>query len=82
LEITADRLRNGDPRMRVNPIGKKLPSFSGKTLTGVIIHFPEDVAGAASILLVAYRRGTQDDTDKWVALLQAQTAGFEWYEVK
>ena len=67
--------------LRVNPIGKRLPSVSGKTLAGVIVHFPEDVAGTASILFVAYRRGTQDDTDKWVALLQAQTTDVEWYEV-
>ena len=48
-------------------VGLRFPSIAGKALSGEIVHFPEDVAGAPALLLCAYRRGTQADADRWAA---------------
>lgn len=67
--------------MTVNPVGKRLPSISGQTLSGVRTRFPEDLLGSTSVLLIAYRRGTQQDLDRWIEFLSLKAPQLAWYEV-
>lgn len=63
-----------------SPVGKRLPSVKGEALSRKPVRFPEDTVGAPAILLVAYRRGTQADIDRWMAFLKErapQTVRFE-----
>ena len=64
-----------------NPVGARLPSVGGRSLDGEEIRFPEKVLGAPSVLLVAYRRGTQPDVDRWIDLLVHKAPGTTFYEV-
>lgn len=74
----ATMLEAGDTR---SPLGKKLPSVKGSSLAGQEIRFPEDLAGRPAVLLVAYRRGTQADVDRWMALVGKEAPGVALYEV-
>ena len=51
------------------PVGQRLPSVRGTSLAGAEVRLPEDLAGAPAVLLVAYRRQTQADVDRWLAAL-------------
>jgi hypothetical protein len=64
-----------------SPVGKTLPSVGGRNLAGEKIRFPERVLGSPSVLLVAYRRGTQPDTDRWIEFLARQAPGTAFFEV-
>lgn len=64
-----------------SPIGSRLPSVSGNSLEGSKIRFPEDLAGRPAVLLVAYRRGTQPDIDRWMDFLTTNHPGVTFYEV-
>ena len=64
-----------------NPVGRKLPSVKGEALSRTAVRFPEDIAGAPAILMVAYRRGTQADVDRWTAFLQERAPRTVRYEV-
>ena len=62
-------------------VGKRLPSVKGTALSGQEIQFPEDLAGVPTLLLVAYRRGTQSDVDKWMAFVQEREPKLAFFEV-
>jgi len=64
-----------------SPVGKRLPSVKGEALSRKPVRFPEDTAGAPAILLVAYRRGTQADIDRWMAFLKERAPQTVRYEV-
>ena len=64
-----------------SPLGKRLPSVKGEALSRTAVRFPEDTAGAPAILMVAYRRGTQADVDRWTAFLQERAPRTVRYEV-
>ena len=51
------------------PVGQRLPSVHGTSLARAEVRLPEDLAGAPAVLLVAYRRQTQADVDRWLAAL-------------
>lgn len=51
------------------PVGGRLPSVRGTSLAGAEFRLPEDLAGEPAVLLVAYRRQTQADVDRWLAAL-------------
>lgn len=63
------------------PLGKKLPSVAGNSLAGGEVRFPEDLAGRPAVLLVAYRRGTQPDVDRWMAFVGKEAPGVALFEV-
>jgi hypothetical protein len=67
--------------MTNDPVGKRLQSISGETLSRLKICFPENLAGSPAVLLVAYRRGTQHDLDRWIEFLSLKAPQFIWYEV-
>lgn len=63
-------------------VGRRFPSVRGRALSGEPVHLPEDLRGAAALLLCAYRRGTQADIDRWVAFGRARLpAGLRTLEV-
>ena len=51
-------------------VGRRFPSVAGRALSGDVVRFPEDLAGAPALLLCAYRRGTQHDVDRWAAFVE------------
>jgi hypothetical protein len=51
-------------------VGRMFPSVAGRSLAGEGVRIPEALAGAPAVLLVAYRRGTQPDTDRWIEALR------------
>jgi hypothetical protein len=67
--------------MANNPVGKRLPSISGETLSRLRVRFPENLVGSPAVLLVAYRRGTQHDLDRWIEFLSLKAPQLVWYEV-
>lgn len=67
--------------MTINPVGKRLPSISGQTLSRSRVRFPEDQLGSPSVLLIAYRRGTQHDLDRWIEFISVNAPQLVWYEV-
>jgi hypothetical protein len=68
-----------DPRAGI--VGRRFPSVEGRALSGEVVHFPEDLAGAPALLLCAYRRGTQADADRWAAYAERDLAGLAVYEL-
>jgi hypothetical protein len=64
-----------------SPTGRTLPSVAGRALDGTQVRFPEGLAGNSAVLLVAYRRGTQPDVDRWMAFLKAKHPEVVFYEV-
>lgn len=62
-------------------LGARLPSVRGTSLAGEAVRLPEDLAGAPAVLLVAYRRGTQSDIDRWMAFLEGSHPGLKHLEV-
>jgi hypothetical protein len=58
-----------------------LPSVRGTSLAGETVRFPQDLAGEPAVLLVAYRRGTQDDVDRWMDFLAKASPGLTLYEL-
>jgi len=67
--------------MTNDPVGKRLPSISGETLSRLKVRFPDDLVGSPAVLLVAYRRGTQHDLDLWIEFLSLKAPQLVWYEV-
>jgi hypothetical protein len=63
------------------PVGLTLPTVAGHALSGARVAFPDDLAGRPAVLLVAYRRGTQSDVDRWTAYLEAKAPRLVRYEV-
>lgn len=63
------------------PVGRILPTVAGHALSRERVVFPEDLAGRPAVLLVAYRRGTQGDVDRWTSFLEAKAPRLIRYEV-
>lgn len=42
---------------------------------------PDDLAGDLAVLLVAYRRGTQADIDRWTTMIGRELPTVRWLEV-
>jgi hypothetical protein len=64
-----------------SPVGRRLPSVRGNALNGVGVRFPQDLAGAPAVLLVAYQGTTQEDVARWLRFLQASEPHLTVYEV-
>ena len=64
-----------------NIIGESFPTVAGSALSGERVHLPADLAGAPAVLLVAYRRGTQADIDRWSAFLGREAPGLKALEL-
>jgi hypothetical protein len=52
------------------PLGRRFPSVSGTSLARLPVRLPDDLSGEPAVLLVAYRRGTQADIDRWTRFLR------------
>lgn len=63
------------------PLGQVLPSVGGTALDGTPVRFPESLLGKPALLLVAYRRGTQPDIDRWMAWVRVNAPDLTFYEV-
>jgi hypothetical protein len=62
-------------------VGHRFPSVAGHALSGELVRFPEDTMGAPALLLCAYRRGTQDDIDRWAAFVGRELPDLAVYEL-
>ncbi len=62
-------------------VGRPFPAVLGHALSGEIVRFPQDVAGAPAVLLIAYRRAAQSDIDRWLAALARRAPDTTVYEV-
>jgi hypothetical protein len=63
------------------PIGRTFPWVAGTALSGSRVRFPDDLAGAPALLLIAYRRGAQSDVDRWAAFARREAPGLKVLEV-
>lgn len=63
------------------PAGRRFPVAHGTALSGERIRLPHDLLGAPALLLVAYRRGAQDDVDRWAAFVRREAPGLRVLEV-
>jgi hypothetical protein len=64
-----------------SPLGQRFPSVGGTSLSGDKVRFPDDLAGAPAVLLVAYQRMAQVDVSSWLAFLESREPGLMVYEV-
>lgn len=64
-----------------SPLLQRLPSVEGSSLSRQRIRLPEHVAGKPAVLLVAYRRGAQEDVDRWMSFLANNWPQVPLYEV-
>ncbi|MBM3147071.1 MAG: hypothetical protein FJ000_04160 [Actinobacteria bacterium] len=62
-------------------VGRPFPAVLGHALSGEIVRFPQDVAGAPAVLLIAYRRAAQPDIERWLAALARRAPATTVYEV-
>jgi hypothetical protein len=62
-------------------VGRRFPAVAGRALSGEVVRFPDDLAGAPALLLCAYRRGTQADVDRWAAFAARELSGLAAYEL-
>ncbi len=62
-------------------VGHMFPSVAGRSLAGENVRIPEALAGAPAVLLVAYRRGTQPDTDRWIEMLRRDLPAVRFLEL-
>jgi hypothetical protein len=67
--------------MASSPLLQRLPSVEGESLSRERIPFPELLAGKPAVLLVAYRRDTQEDVDRWLQFLANDWPQVTRYEV-
>jgi len=63
------------------PLGRRFPSVGGTSLAQARVRLPDDLAGSPAVLLVAYRRGTQADIDRWAAFLRLEAGAAPVFEV-
>ncbi len=63
------------------PLGKLFPRVSGSSLGGEEIVLPDHMAGSPAVLLVAYRRGAQEDVDRWRDFIETTFPELPWLEV-
>jgi hypothetical protein len=71
----------GETGVPPSPLGKRLPPVVGHALDGTEVRLPEDLAGGPAVLLVAYRRQTQRDVDRWRDLVERELPALRWLEV-
>ena len=64
-----------------SPVGLPFPSVGGTALSGENVRFPDDLAGAPAVLLVAYQRMAQADVSSWLEFLEAREPDLTVYEV-
>jgi hypothetical protein len=64
-----------------SPLDKMLPAVTGTNLAGAKVTLPDDLRGKPSVLLVAYRRGTQADVDRWISFVSQTMPGLTFLEV-
>jgi hypothetical protein len=64
-----------------DPLDRRFPSVGGTSLARRPVRLPDDLAGAPAVLLVAYRRGTQSDIDRWARFLRAEAPATASLEV-
>ncbi len=62
-------------------VGRMFPSVAGRSLAGESVRIPEAFAGAPVVLLVAYRRGTQPDTDRWIEMQRRDLPAVRFLEL-
>ena len=62
-------------------VGRRFPAAAGQALSREVVRFPDDLAGAPAVLLVAYRRNAQVDVDRWARALGEHVPGVRVYEV-
>jgi hypothetical protein len=63
------------------PVGKIFPRVSGSSLGGDKVILPDQLAGSPAVLLVAYRRGAQEDVDLWREFIESSFPELPWLEV-
>jgi hypothetical protein len=73
--------RRDDFDAGAGPIGRAFPWVAGTALSGSRVRFPDDLAGAPALLLIAYRRGAQNDVDRWAAFVRREAPGLKVLEV-
>lgn len=66
---------------RHDVVGRRLPEATGRALSGEEVLLPRDLGNGVSVILVAYRRGTQADIDRWRDALEREAAGVRVVEV-
>jgi hypothetical protein len=66
---------------RPAPLGRRFPAVAGSSLAGLRVVIPHDLAGAPALLLVAFRRGTQADVDRWQSFAGDRLPGLYRLEV-
>ena len=76
-----DSSRIAVPPRAASPLGWRFPAVAGSSLAGVRVAIPSDLAGAPALLLVAYRRGSQADVDRWQAFAGDRLPGMYRLEV-
>lgn len=76
-----DSPRHPVPPQAASPLGRRFPAAAGSSLAGRRVVIPDDLAGAPALLLVAYRRGTQVDVDRWQTFASDRLPGLYRLEV-
>jgi hypothetical protein len=64
--------------------GLRLPTIGGESLAGVELTFPDDLTGAATLLMIAFHQRHQTDVDTWLPVarrLADERPGFTYFEV-
>ncbi|MGZ4199678.1 MAG: hypothetical protein ACXVP1_05780 [Thermoleophilia bacterium] len=72
----ADAANSSDPW-----VGLRFPSVGGTALSGEYVRFPDDLAGAPAVLIVAYQRMAQGDVWRWFEFLESREPDLKVYEV-
>lgn len=62
-------------------LGRRFPSVAGRALSGEVVHFPDDLAGAPALLLCAYRRRAQSDVDRWATFAARELPDLAVFEL-
>ena len=68
----------------VQDTASQFPIVQGRSLTGRRVTLPADFEGDRNVVLVAFKRGQQDDVDTWMPRLREMTAsrpGLRVYEL-
>ena len=64
--------------------GDGFPAVMAENLDGAVVRIPEDLAGRANLVVVAYQREHQPDVDLWLAEaapMMVPGGGFAFYEL-
>lgn len=58
--------RQEDEKMVEKNIGSPFPRLKAETLSGIKVIYPDDVQGKVTLLLLAFKRETQQKIDSWL----------------